>query len=76
MSMKVVSFKLVYKEPPSSIILEQAENHSLHSYLLSYIILFFAQRWLLTCCVSRKEENARQREKKVGKGSAISVTRP
>ena len=75
MSMKVVSFKLVYKEPPSSIILEQAENHSLHSYLLSYIILFFAQRWSLTC-VSRKEENARQREKKVGKGSAISVTRP
>ena len=29
-SVKVVSFKLVYREPPSSIILEPAENRSLH----------------------------------------------
>ena len=29
-STKIVSFKLVYREPPSSIILEPAENRSLH----------------------------------------------
>ena len=29
-SAKVGTFKLVYREPPGSIIPEQAENHSLH----------------------------------------------
>ena len=38
MSVKVVSFKLVYKEPPSSIIFEPAENCSFH------VVRCFAQR--------------------------------